>query len=113
MPSPRRLLPLAALLGALLVPSTAPATPVATDAGSYAALGAVFPDPLAGCPGGPCPENPRGNTPATQFIQWEEFLGALEFMNTQNGEEETENWARYMEVLVLDGKLGDGGQTKD
>ena len=33
-------------------------------------------------------------------------------MNTQNGENDTENWARYMEVLILDGKLGEGAQTK-
>ena len=112
MPGRRALTVLAAFGALLALPSSALATPVANNAAAYAGLGAVFPDPLAGCPGGPCPPDARGNTPATQFIQWQELLDGLEFMNTQNGEDDTENWARFMDVLVIDGKLGDGSQTK-
>src|SRR5215207_8982064 len=76
---------------ALLAPS-AGASPVATDQGQYDALGRVFPDPLAGCSSSPCSPNAQGNVPATQFIQYDEFLDALRFMNKKP------EWQRYMEV---------------
>jgi hypothetical protein len=40
--------------------------------------------------------------PATQFIQIGEFVDALTYMNTKP------EWQRYLEVLPLDGKIGDG-----
>jgi hypothetical protein len=85
--------------------ASASAAPVATTAPQYAAYGAVFPDPLAVCQQN-CDPSSRGRTNATQFIQYQEFVDALEFMNTN------EDWRRYMEVWPLDGKIGDGGGTK-
>ena len=64
---------------ALAAPATL-ATPVATDANTYAGLGRVFPDPLAGCQNAgtsPCSPNAKGNIPATQFIGYTEFVNAL------------------------------------
>ncbi|MDQ4029940.1 MAG: hypothetical protein M3168_02750, partial [Actinomycetota bacterium] len=75
------------------------ATPVATNDAAYLALGRVFPDPLAGCQFGaifaPCSPNAQGNVPATQFIQWEEFVDALEYLNSKP------EWQHHLEVLVL------------
>jgi hypothetical protein len=99
-------------LGLVAVLATAPgalAAPVAKSDADYLVLGRVFPDPLAGCQltgTSPCSPNAQGNFPATQFIQWDEFLAALTYMNTKRA------WQRYMEVLVLDGKIGDGAGTK-
>jgi hypothetical protein len=92
---------------ALLVPAVAEATPVATSQAQYLALGRVFPDPLAGCSiiAPPCSPNAKGNVPATQFLQYTEFVDALTFMNSKP------EWQRYLEVLVLDGKIGDGAGT--
>ena len=79
---------------------------MATSAQSYEGLGAVFPDPLAGCqnanglPG--CDPAARGNVAAKSFIGFAEFVNALRFMNQQK------DWQRYMEVWPLDGKLGPG-----
>ncbi|CAA9504888.1 MAG: hypothetical protein AVDCRST_MAG30-2140 [uncultured Solirubrobacteraceae bacterium] len=91
----------------LLFASPAVATPVATSEQSYSALGRVFPDPLAGCRGGGegsgCSPHARGNVPATQFVGVDEFVDAMRFMNTNS-----RGWSRYMEVLPLDGKMGDG-----
>ena len=39
--------------------------------------------------------------PATQFIQIEEFIDALTYMNQRP------EWRNYMEVLVLDGRIGE------
>ena len=99
---------LAAVCAAVVAVGAAPAgaSPVATDEDSYAALGRVFPDPLAACQGG-CDPNSKGNVSATQFIGLQEFHDALEFMNNN------EDWKRYMEVLILDGKYGDGSATAD
>src|SRR3954451_10222364 len=100
-----RLLAAVAAAAALLVFAVpALASPVATDDGSYAALGRVFPDPLAGCSnsGGACSPYANGNVPATQFIGVDEFVDAIKYMNQKPA------WRRYMEVLALDGKLGDG-----
>ena len=95
---------------AVLAPA-AGASPVATSDGEYQALGRVFPDPLANCQraqSDPCSPNAQGNVPAAQFIQFNEFLDALEYMNQR------QEWQRYMEVWPLDGKLGDGaGNGRD
>ena len=101
-----RRLVLAVLTILALAAAPASATPVATSEGEYAAYGAVFPDPLGMCQGG-CDPNSRGNVSATQFIGQQEALDALEFMNS------SEDWKRYMEVLVLDGKIGEGSATGD
>ncbi|MDX6561184.1 MAG: hypothetical protein QOD65_998, partial [Gaiellales bacterium] len=100
-----RLLAAVAAAAALLVfAASAAASPVATDDGSYAALGRVFPDPLAACSnsGGACSPYAQGNVPATQFIGIDEFVSAITYMNTKP------EWQRYMEIEALDGKLGDG-----
>src|SRR3954466_10833240 len=96
----------AAALLVFAVPSLA--SPVATDDGSYAALGRVFPDPLAACSnsGGACSPYAQGNVPATQFIGIDEFQDAIKYMNSK--------WPGTMEIETLDGKLGDGaGNGKD
>src|SRR3954467_1514155 len=82
----------------------AAATPVATDDGSYQGLGRVFPDPMAGCQNsaGTCSPYAEGNVPATQFIGIDEFVNAITYMNSKP------EWQRYMEIIALDGKLGDG-----
>src|SRR3954470_3903898 len=93
-----------------VISAPAGATPVATNDGSYQALGRVFPDPMAGCDksGGVCSPNAKGNVPAQQFIGIDEFVDAIKYMNQKPA------WRRYMEVLTLDGKLGDGaGSGKD
>jgi zinc carboxypeptidase len=100
-----RLLALVAAAAALLIfAAPALATPVATNDGSYTALGRVFPDPLAGCSnsGGTCSPNANGKVPATQFIGVDEFVDAIKYMNSES------QWRRYMEIEALDGKLGDG-----
>ena len=95
----------AAISAALILTPAAGATPVASTAAQYQAYGAVFPDPMGVCQGA-CDPNARGNVSATQFIQWAEFTDALVFMNQQ------EEWQRYMEVLPLDGKMGQGSGTE-
>jgi hypothetical protein len=100
-----RLMAVVAAAAALLIFAVpALATPVAKDDPSYSALGRVFPDPLAGCSssGGACSPYANGNVPATQFIGVDEFVDAIKYMNQNPA------WRRYMEVLALDGKLGDG-----
>jgi len=90
------------ILGAAVLATPAAATPVATSDASYSGLGRVFPDPLAGCQpsAGACDPNAQGNVPATQFIQYQEFVNALTYMNS------SPDWSKYMEVEVLDGKIG-------
>jgi hypothetical protein len=94
----------------VLFAAPAAATPVADNDGEYAALGRVFPDPLAGCQGGggnsPCSPFAQGNVPATQFIQFQEFVQGMQFLNSKP------EWRRYLEVLPLDGELGEGAGTK-
>ncbi len=96
---------LCVVMGAMAFTSSASATPVATNDASYSGLGRVFPDPLAGCaPGAPaCDPNAQGNVPAIQFIQYQEFVNALTYMNANP------DWAKYMEVQVLDGKIAANG----
>jgi hypothetical protein len=99
----RRLAMLALALTATALSATdALATPVATNDASYAALGRIFPDPLAGCqPGvGVCSPNAQGNMPATQFIGVDEFVDGLLYMNSKP------EWQRYLEVWPLDGRRG-------
>lgn len=98
-----------ALAAALAFAAPAAATPVASNDAAYAALGRIFPDPLAGCQNAgssPCSPSAQGNVPATQFIQWTEFLDAVEYMNSKP------EWSRYLEVLPLDGKIGPGAGTE-
>ena len=105
----RRSIPCMAAVAALLASATpAVATPVATSDAAYLALGRVFPDPLGGCQlvgSTPCSPHAQGNVPATQFIQWQEFVDGLRFLNSKP------EWQRRLEVLVLDGKLGAGSGT--
>jgi hypothetical protein len=116
----RRALLVLTTAAVLLSAGTAAATPVATSEGEYGALGRVFPDPLAGCQRSPgaeqegqgCSPYAQGNVPAVQFVQLQEFIDAMEFMNTQGDEEGERPWSRYMEVLPLDGKKGDGSGTE-
>jgi hypothetical protein len=91
-------------LAVLAAAAPAGAAPVATSDGQYQALGRVFPDPLAACGqigSEPCSPSAQGNVPATAFIQYQEFIDALKYMSSKP------EWRRYMEVLPLDGKLGD------
>jgi hypothetical protein len=96
----------AAWLCVLLFAAPAAATPVADSDGEYQALGRVFPDPLANCQRGgessPCSPFAQGNTPATQFIQYSEFVAGLRYLNSKD------DWRNYLEILPLDGRLGEG-----
>ncbi|MDQ3934118.1 MAG: hypothetical protein M3340_05750 [Actinomycetota bacterium] len=93
-------------LCALVVAAPAAATPTADNDGEYAALGRVFPDPLANCRGTPCSPFAQGNVPATQFIGYQEFVNGMRYLNSKP------EWQRYLEVWPLDGKMGDGSQSK-
>jgi hypothetical protein len=96
-----------ALAAALLLAAPAAASPVATSDQQYMTFGRVFPDPLAGCAtvhSPICSPRAQGTIPASSFIGVDEFVDALKYMNPR--------WSRYMEVLVLDGKIGDGSQTR-
>lgn len=97
-----------AVLAGLLFPAAAAATPVATTDAEYMVLGRVFPDPLGACSAADavCSPYAQGNVPAVQFIQFQELIDGLKFLNTKP------EWRRFLEVLVLDGKLGDGSGTK-
>jgi hypothetical protein len=103
---------LVAMTSLMLFAVPATAAPTASDDGSYSVLGRVFPDPLAGCgnSGGVCSPYAEGNVPASSFIGIEEFITAIKYMNANKDK----GWQRYMEILTLDGKLGDGaGNGKD
>ena len=92
-----------ALVATALSATPAAAFPVATNDPSYNALGRIFPDPLAACSQGgpePCSPNAQGRVPATQFIGVDEFVDAIEFMNSKD------EWRRYLEVWPLDGRAG-------
>ena len=93
---------LAAVACALAAAPAVSAFPVATDDGSYTFLGAVFPDPMAGCQNtgsAPCDPNARGKIPSTQFIGVDEIVDGFRYMNSKP------EWQRYMEVWALDGQL--------
>jgi len=88
----------------LAAAAPAGATPTATTEAEYMAYDRVFPDPLAGCTAlsFACSPNAQGTVPATQFIQYTEFVDSLKYMNKKD------EWKRYLEVWPLDGKLGSG-----
>src|SRR3712207_5162329 len=44
---------------------------------------------------------PQGNVPATQFIGYQEFVDGMQYLNSKP------EWQRYLEVLPLDGRLGE------
>jgi Zinc carboxypeptidase len=104
----RKLFAITVVLGSL-VASAAPAlaTPVATNDAQYAQLGRVFPDPLAGCVATPCNPDAQGNQAATQFIQYPEMIDGLKYLNSKK------QWRQFLEVLPLDGKLGEGSGTSE
>src|SRR5215210_6863688 len=87
------------------------AGPVATSEQQYQGLGAVFPDPLAGCQnasGAPaCDPKAEGNVAARSFVSYGELVNAILFMN------QSKDWQRYMEVWPLDGKLDPPAATKN
>jgi Zinc carboxypeptidase len=92
-----------ALIAIALLPAAASATPVATNQQAYTALDRIFPDPLGGCQRlgrNPCSPNAQGNVPAEQFIQLQEFIDGIRFMNSKP------EWQRYLEVWPLDGRMG-------
>jgi hypothetical protein len=100
---------LTALLLSLVLAAPAAAVPVATSEAEYAVTGRVFTDPLGGCQvigTSPCDPNAEGNVPALTFIGVNEFRDGLAFLNSKP------EWQRYMEVLILDGKDGEGSHTK-
>ena len=94
----------------VLVPAVASAGPVATSDSDYASLGRVFPDPQGGCSSAPCSPRAQGNTAATSFIAYQEFVDALKYMNDPANGENSKAWSRYLEVWTLDGDL-DGNAT--
>jgi hypothetical protein len=100
---------LLAVLAGLLLAAPAAAGPVATSDAEYAVEGRVFTDPLGGCAvigTSPCDPAAEGNLPAVSFIGVNEFRDGLAYLNSKP------EWQRYMEVLILDGKDGDGAATK-
>ena len=92
-----------AIVASSLVVITAPpatATPVATTDAQYSSFGRVFPDPH-GCAGGPGTSPwAKGNVCATQFIQWDEALNGLRYMESKPF------FSRYMDLINLRTDLG-------
>ena len=95
----RRVLAIAALLAAAfaLAPRSTPqavAVPVATDDSTYEVLGRVFPDPH-GCLSGAPAASPwaKGNVCAAQFVQWDEALAGLRYLE--------ERYGRFIELINL------------
>ena len=95
----RRVLVVAALLAAAfaVAPRSTPravAVPVATDDTTYAVLGRVFPDPH-GCLKGAPAASPwaKGNVCAAQFVQWNEALEGLRYLE--------ERYGRYIQLINL------------
>jgi hypothetical protein len=76
------------------------ATPVATNDALYQLYGRVFPDPH-GCLDGAPTTSPwaKGNVCAGQYVQWEEALGGLKFLE--------DRFPRYLQVLNLRTMFGD------
>lgn len=70
------------------------ATPVATNEELYQLYGRVFPDPH-GCLDGAPATSPwaKGHVCAGQFVQWEEALSGLQFLE--------DRFPRYLQVLNL------------
>jgi hypothetical protein len=89
--------------GALLVGVTVGpvvATPVATNEELYQLYGRVFPDPH-GCLDGAPASSPwaKGDVCAGQFVQWDEAVSGLRFLD--------ERFPRYLQVLNLRTMFGD------
>lgn len=76
----------------LMLASPALATPVATDDAAYQAFGRAFPDPH-GCVAGAPATSPwaKGNVCAVQYLQWNEAIDGLEFLEQRHG--------RFVEVV--------------
>ncbi len=79
---------------------TSIAVPVATDENTYQFFGRVFPDPH-GCVKGAPGKSPwaKGEVCAAQFLQWQETLDGLAFLE--------ERFPRYLQVLNLRTMFGD------
>jgi len=80
--------------------SVSVATPVALDEVTYTEFGRVFPDPH-GCVRGLPLKSPwaKGNVCAAQFIQWEEAIGGLGFLE--------QRFPRYLQLIDLRTMMGD------
>src|SRR6186713_2210249 len=80
--------------------TTSIATPVAIDEATYTAYGRVFPDPH-GCVRGLPTKSPwaKGNVCAAQFIQWDEAIGGLGFLE--------DRFPRFMQLIDLRTQMGD------
>lgn len=76
------------------------ATPAATDDATYSLFGRVFPDPH-GCTKGAPNKSPwaKGNVCAVQFIQWDEAISGLQFLETK--------FPRLLQVQNLRTMFGD------
>ncbi|MCI0636962.1 MAG: hypothetical protein L0206_24065 [Actinobacteria bacterium] len=76
------------------------ATPVAIDEATYVEFGRVFPDPH-GCVRGVPAKSPwaKGNVCAAQFIQWDEAIGGLDFLQ--------QRFPRFMQLIDLRTQFGD------
>jgi hypothetical protein len=79
---------------------TAFAVPVASDENTYQLFGRVFPDPQ-GCVKGAPGKSPwaKGQVCAAQFLQWQETLDGLAFLE--------ERYPRYLQVINLRSMFGD------
>jgi hypothetical protein len=97
------------VLGAILLATSAlvagdadlsVATPTASDEATYQTFGRVFPDPH-GCVKGAPNKSPwaKGNVCAAQFVQWEEALSGLAFLE--------QRFPRYIQVQNLKTMFGD------
>jgi hypothetical protein len=87
----------------VILPAPAPraaAVPVADDDTTYAAYGRAFPDPH-GCVKGAPNTSPwaKGNVCATQFIQFDEALDGLRYLEQRYG--------RYVQLINLHEQYGD------
>ncbi|MGH2774432.1 MAG: M14 family zinc carboxypeptidase [Actinomycetota bacterium] len=82
------------------------ATPTASDENQYSVMGRVFPDPH-GCVKGAPTKSPwaKGNVCAAQFIQWDEAIGGLEFLE--------QRFPRYLQVINLKTQYGDHPELSD
>ena len=108
---PLALAAVAAIAATLLVvlPTPAPpaaATPVALDEATYELYGRVFPDPH-GCVRGAPGTSPwaKGNVCAAQFIQFDEAIDGLEFLEQRFG--------RYVQLVNLQEQYGEASPISD
>jgi hypothetical protein len=82
------------------------ATPAAGDETQYQLMGRVFPDPH-GCVKGLPGKSPwaKGQVCASQFIQWDEAIGGLKFLE--------QRFPRYLQVINLRTQYGDHPALSD